>query len=78
MTLTKKQKDYIDNLLTEQVTEANLPDLHETIYDSCLDEYIIDLDTIPGDDSDNHGFDKVRFFIEIYSNLVWDYLESKK
>jgi hypothetical protein len=66
MELTREQKDYIDSLLTEQVTEANLPDLHETIYDNCLDEYIIDLDTIPGDDSD-----------EIYSNLVWDYLESK-
>jgi hypothetical protein len=66
MMLTKKQKDYIDSLVTEKVTEANLPDLHETIYDSCLDEYIIDLDDVPGDDSD-----------EIYSNLVWDYLESK-
>jgi hypothetical protein len=66
MELTREQKDYIDSLLTEQVTEANLPDLHETIYDNCLDEYIIRLDDIPGDDSH-----------EIYDNLVWDYLESK-
>jgi hypothetical protein len=66
MELTREQKDYIDSLLTEQVTEANLPDLHETIYDNCLDEYIIRLDDIPGDDS-----------LEIYDNLVWDYLESK-
>jgi hypothetical protein len=66
MELTKKQKDYIDSLVTEQITELNLSDLHETIYDNCLDEYIIDLDNIDSDDSD-----------EIYSNLVWDYLESK-
>jgi hypothetical protein len=66
MELTKTQKEYIDSLVTEPITEAKLPDLHETIYDKCLNEYIIDLDEIPGDYSD-----------EIYSNLVWDYLMSK-
>jgi len=66
MELTKKQKEYIDSLITESITESNLDQIHEKIYDSCLDDYIIDLDDIDSDDSD-----------EIYSNLVWEYLESK-
>jgi len=69
MELTKKQKDYIDSLITETITESNLGDFHETIYESCLDNYIIDLDDILEDLYDDSD--------EIYSNLVWDYLESK-
>jgi hypothetical protein len=69
MELTKKQKDYIDSLITETITESNLSDFHETIYESCLDNYIIDLDDISEDLYDDSD--------EIYSNLVWDYLESK-
>jgi hypothetical protein len=30
MELTKRQKDYIDSLITETITESNLGDFHET------------------------------------------------
>jgi hypothetical protein len=69
MKLTAKQKEFIDGLLTEEITEDNLPEIHETIYEKCLDDVIINFDDVSDDDFEDAD--------EIYSNLVWDYLESK-
>ena len=69
MKLTIKQKEFIDGLLTEEITEDNLPEIHETIYEKCLDDEIINFDDVSDDDFEDAD--------EIYSNLVWDYLESK-
>lgn len=69
MKLTSVQKEFIDGLLTEEITEDNLPEIHETVYEKCLDDEVINLDAVSDEDFEDAD--------EIYSNLVWDYLESK-
>lgn len=69
MKLTQTQKDFIDSLITVELTNDNLQPTHEEIYEKCLDEMVIDLDDFSDDDFEDAD--------EIYSNLVWDYLESK-
>jgi len=69
MKLKQSQKDFIDSLITSPLTEDNLQPTHEEIYDKCLDEMIIDFEDVSDDDFEDAD--------EIYSNLVWDYLESK-
>lgn len=69
MKLTQTQKDFIDGLITEELTQDNLQPIHEEIYEKCLDEMVIDLEDISDEDFEDAD--------EIYSNLVWDYLESK-
>ena len=69
MKLTSVQKEFIDGLLTEEITEDNLPEIHETVYEKCLDDEVINLDAVSDEDFEDAD--------EIYSNLVWHYLESK-
>lgn len=69
MKLTEKQKVFIDGLINSEITEDSLPEIHEEIYEKCLDELVINFDDVSDED-----FEDVD---EIYSNLVWDYLESK-
>jgi hypothetical protein len=45
------------------------PEIHEEIYEKCLDELVINFDDVSDENFEDAD--------EIYSNLVWDYLESK-
>jgi hypothetical protein len=69
MKLKQSQKDFIDSLITTDLNQDNLQPTHEEIYEKCLDEMIIDFEDVSDDDFEDAD--------EIYSNLVWDYLESK-
>jgi len=66
MKLTEEQKNKILNQYKElKNDEQTLGEVHETIIDYCLDNYIVDL----SNDDDGDMFEE-------FSNLVWDYLET--
>jgi DNA replication initiation complex subunit (GINS family) len=70
MELTNKQKDYIDSfIIYKQLDSDNLDEIHEEVYESMLDNYIIDLEKYSDEE-----FEEVE---TEYNNLVWDYIESK-
>jgi hypothetical protein len=70
MELTNKQKDYIDSFISDRnIDSDNIDDIHEEIYESMLDNYIIDLEKYSDDE-----FEEIE---TEYNNLVWDYIESK-
>jgi hypothetical protein len=70
MELTNKQKDYIDSFINDRnIDSDNIDDTHEEIYESMLDNYIIDLEKYSDDE-----FEEIE---TEYNNLVWDYIESK-
>ncbi|MCX6191725.1 MAG: hypothetical protein NT109_05525 [Flavobacteriia bacterium] len=65
MKLTDNQEKFIESkLLGIEFTDVG--EVHEDIYDAMLDEEIIDL-------SDDESGD----LSEVYSNLVWDFIETK-
>ena len=68
MKLTEEQKNQILNQYEGlKNEEQTLGEIHETIVDFCVDEYIVDL----SDDEDGDLFEE-------FSNEVWDFLESIK
>ena len=70
MELTNKQKDYIDSFINDRnIDSDNIDEIHEEVYESMLDNYIIDLEKYSDDE-----FEEVE---TEYNNLVWDYIESK-
>jgi hypothetical protein len=66
MELTKIQKDYIFELMSEEHDISDINRIHNQIFDMCLEEYIIDVD---GDTDGSR--------INEYRQLVWQYIESK-
>jgi len=51
MELTNKQKDYIDSFISDRnIDSDNIDDIHEEIYESMLDNYIIDLEKYSDDE----------------------------
>jgi hypothetical protein len=70
MELTSKQKEYIDQHIgSMEINSDNIDEIHFEIYDSMLDNYIINLE--------EYSDDEVEDICETYDNLVWDYIESK-
>jgi hypothetical protein len=68
MKLTEEQKNQILNQYEGlKNDEQTLGEIHEIIVDFCLDEEIVDL----SDDEDGDLY-------EVFSNEVWDFLESIK
>ena len=68
MKLTEEQKNQILNQYEGlKNDEQTLGEIHEIIVDFCLDEEIVDL----SEDEDGDLY-------EVFSNEVWDFLESIK